>query len=257
MGKLLYTRQDNNEHCTTFLSGLVEKVSVPEPGDKKPFRLTVKTRAQRNDGSKQWDDITIDLLGWEKRIEYMRRMKFDIGSYALFRIGDITEYTQRDGNTILQAQCWSSLYTGYWEIGDPQRPDLIVVSGVPTEITENGDGSARIVVKARSFIDNQRTDLFFNFNVKANAYRNMTAAGFNQYCRIIAVGNMIDDDTMDVGIVDFFNPPKTARKNGTSSAPGASKNGGRGRNSSGGPRGSNNRGTARKWGGASNSFDDE
>lgn len=252
MSKLLYTRQDDNGHCTTFMSGLVEKVSIPEPGDKKPSRLTVKTRAQQNDGSKKWKDITIDLIGWDKRIDYMRKMKFDIGSYVLFRIGDITEYTQRDGNTTLQAQYWSSIYTGYWEIEDRQRPNLVVVSGRPTEINENGDGSACIVVKARSFVDGQRTDLFFNLKVKANTYHNMTTAGFNKYCTVMAVGMMIDDDSMDVGVIDFYNKPKPSNGN---SAFGTSKSNGHG--SSGGVRGSSSRGAARKWGGASNSFDDD
>jgi len=254
MSKLLYTRQDTNGHCTTFLSGLVEKIIDPEPGDKKPFRLTVKTRAQRNDGSKKWDDISIDLAGWEKRIDYMRKMKFDVGSYALFRIGDINEYSRRDGNTILQAQYWSSIYTGYWEIDDPQRPDLVVVSGTPTEITENADGSACIVVKARSFIDGERTDLFFNLNVKANTYHNMTAAGFNKYCSVIAVGDMIDDASMNVGIIDFYNKPKRSNGNNTS---GTSKGAGRGRGSSGGSRGSGSRNTPRKWGSTASSFDDD
>lgn len=254
MSKLMYTRQDNEKHSTTFLTGVVEKVAVPDSDSRHPHRITIKTRAQQNDGSKKWEDITLDLVAWDKNAERMDRMKFDIGSYAMFRVGDITEYTPKSGEPILQANYFSSVYTGYWDIDDSDRPDLLSLIGYPTEITENADGSASINTKVRSFEDGQRTDLFFTLNVKANAYANMKKAGFNKFCTIAAVGTMVSDDTMNVGIVDFFNRPRPEK-----SKSGSSRGSGSGRGSSRGSGGysSGNRGTAKKWGGATNSFGDD
>ena len=261
MSKIMFTREDINKktgrktgHMTTYLTGTVTKLSFPDAGaERRPAKVVANTKhLESNGGTKQWVDCDIELAAWGENIDRLERMHLPEGGYVTFRCGDISEYTS-NGNTRLQASYWGAMYTGYWEIDDPDYPDLIILSGFPMQdgIQENPDGSATITIKARSFVDGGRQDVIFNLNVKANAFNTLKRAGFNQFCQVSAVGTMINDETMDVRVVDFYKKPRPEKNSGFRK--GGSKYG-----SSGGGKGySKSRGSSKSWGSSHSGFEDE
>lgn len=252
MAKKLYTRPDANDHSTSFLTGKVVEVRLPNKDSKSPTRVIIKTKLPErgNDGKERLVEKEIELNAWEDRARRLENMRFTPGSFAVFRIGDITTYTPRTGPDILQAQYWSSMYTGYWDIDDPDHEEMVIVSGIPSEIKENSDGSVVIDVKARGFVDGSKQDLFFKFLISAKKYSNMKKKGFVKNCTIVGVGTMVDDESLEIGSIDFEVRQSRGGSNGSHGS-------GRGTSSGRGSSRSSRSGSARKWGGSTGFGPDE
>lgn len=235
-GKLLYSTGDGRGNMLTYLSGTVRSVSSPG-SEKARLELDTSQLITTPEG-KQWQDVVLSVGSTDPRsAQHISSLRLEPGKHIVAVCSNIHEDSR--GSDKLFANYRAAMYTGYWDIPDRDRPDVVIVAGYVDNSNGSGvytlaDGSAKILLACNSYIKatGAREKLFFTLALREKTYKRLVQNGFNGKGNIVAVGVADENDVVSVGSIDWY--PYSRRGNG------------------GGNRGSYNRGSNnRTWSGSS------
>lgn len=208
MSKILCTI-NQEKGALNFIAGTVEEIR--EVDGKRPH--VVAMTVNMADADNNMVPTRLELTSWPdsayNKIENIHRMRLAAGSFILVRAGN-AKVTERNGSRTCNMPLFALEFTGVMPIDE--NNNLYALAGTIKSVTENNDGSALVIIKARYYdrATKEAGDREFPVSVRRSLYNSLKKSGVAQRGTLAVAG------TMTGGIVTAecveYNPPREYKK---------------------------------------------
>ena len=202
MGKILYTR-NGEKGSQNFLAANVIDIR-PNKDDNHPYVIVVSASVYvRSEGeeSGHYERKTIQLQSWPQnewnRIERIKKMKLQKGSFIVCTVGNLKEYTPKDGgNSILQGLLFNITYNTAYTIQDGDKEFFLLCGTVRNVHEHKKDGSAEIEVGYNAFDSESQKRHLETYTVMVNdkTFASLKKAGIAKGGSLAAIGTLEDKE---------------------------------------------------------------